>query len=394
MQYLFSKPIDALKPSAIREILKHLSNPSIIPFASGSPAMDAIPLALLTSLANQVLGEEGVNAFQYAQTEGYPPLREVLCSFIKTRYGIGTEQDDILITSGAQQAIELCARTLCDRGDVVFCEDPSFIGGLGTFRAAGARLVGIPMESDGISTAALEQAIRKNPGAKALYTIPNFHNPTGITMSLAKRREVYRLAKENNIVIIEDDPYRELRFSGEELPCIKSMDTDGVVVYAGSFSKILSPGMRVGFGLIPKGIFPKVVATKQMTDVHTNILAQMICHRFLTQTDFDAHVAHLRSLYGKKARLMEEAARAFPADVTFTKPEGGMFLWGTLPKGGDGAAFARRAIEEAQVAIVPGAAFYVDDSAVLPTFRLNYSAPGEEQIQTGIKRLAALLTAR
>lgn len=329
-------------------------------------------------------------ALQYSVTEGYQPLRDRLVHLVKERYGIGRDFDQILVVSGAQQGICLAAHCLLDDGDKVISENPSFIGSLNAFRSFRSQLVGVEMGPDGIDTEKLEQALKTNPNTKFIYTIPNFQNPTGITMSLEKRKEVYRLALQYGVLILEDNPYGELRFAGDDVPTIKSMDTEGIVIYCGSFSKVLSPGLRVGYVVAPKEIIAKMTVAKQSSDVHTTILSQMICERFLAEYDFDAHIAGLREIYRKKSSLMiRQIDQNFHPAVTHTNPEGGLFLWCTLPKGSDMLAFCKAAVERG-VAMVPGSAFLTDDHGTSESVRLNFSTPTDEQIVDGISRLGDL----
>ncbi len=390
MQYRFSKKIDSLQPSAIREILKATADPAVISFAAGNPAPEAFPVEAVQKITGEILEENPILALQYSVTEGYQPLRDQLTQMVKERYGIGREFDQVLIVSGAQQGICLSAHCLLDGGDKVISENPSFIGSLNAFRSFRSQLVGVEMGPDGIDIDALEQALKDNPNTKFIYTIPNFQNPTGITMSLEKRKEVYRLALQYGALILEDNPYGELRFAGEDVPTIKSMDTEGIVIYCGSFSKVLSPGLRVGYVVAPKEIIAKLTVAKQSADVHTTILSQLICSRFLKEYDFNAHIAGLRDIYRKKSALMiREMDQNFNPAVTHTTPEGGLFLWCTLPKGSDMLAFCKAAVDQ-QVAVVPGSAFLTDDHGVSESVRLNFSTPTDEQIVEGIHRLGAL----
>ena len=241
MEYQFSERVKSLKPSAIREILKNSSDPSVIPLSAGNPAPDAFPYEAVRKISQELLQNTPIDALQYGVTEGYTPLRQHLKGYMAQKHHVGTQDDDILITSGAQQVMDLLTKTLLNEGDTVLCEAPSFIGSLNTFRSYRAKLVGIPMEEDGIDTQKLEEALNTEKNVKYLYTIPNFQNPSGITMSLEKRKKVYELCREHNVIILEDNPYGDLRFAGEDVPSIKSLDTEGVVVYAGSFSKVISP---------------------------------------------------------------------------------------------------------------------------------------------------------
>ena len=388
MEYRFSDKLAALKPSAIREIFKSLTDPSIISFAAGNPAPESFPVSELEKIGADIFANSPVSALQYSITEGYPLLREAVAQRLLTKFSVGKNTDSTIIVSGGQQGIELACKVLCNEGDAVICENPSFIGALNAFRSNGAVTVGVPMESDGINVDALEDTIKNTPRAKMLYLIPTFQNPSGITMSYEKRRAVYELALRHGLIIFEDNPYGELRFSGEDIPTIKSIDTEGIVIYCSSFSKILSAGMRVGYVCAPEPIISKMVVAKQSEDVHTNIFFQMLCHRYITEYDLDAHIAEIRELYRRKCALMLDCIdREIPADkVSFTRPDGGLFIWGTLKGEKDSSALVAAAIAK-KVAVVPGSTFNCDTSLPSPSFRLNYSTPSNEQITEGISRL-------
>ena len=388
MEYRFSDKLAALKPSAIREIFKSLTDPTIISFAAGNPAPESFPVSELEKIGADIFANSPVSALQYSITEGYPLLREAVAQRLLTKFSVGKNTDSTIIVSGGQQGIELACKVLCNEGDAVICENPSFIGALNAFRSNGAVTVGVPMESDGINVDALEDTIKNTPRAKMLYLIPTFQNPSGITMSYEKRRAVYELALRHGLIIFEDNPYGELRFSGEDIPTIKSIDTEGIVIYCSSFSKILSAGMRVGYVCAPEPIISKMVVAKQSEDVHTNIFFQMLCHRYMTECDLDAHISEIRELYRRKCALMLDCIdREIPADkVSFTRPDGGLFIWGTLKGEKDSSALVAAAIAK-KVAVVPGSTFNCDTSLPSPSFRLNYSTPSDEQITEGISRL-------
>ena len=362
----------------------------MISFAAGNPAPEAFPVETVQKIAAEILQENPVLALQYSVTEGYTPLRDRLAVYVKERYGIGQDFDQVLVVSGAQQGICLTAHCLVDDGDTIICESPSFIGSLNAFRSFRSHLVGVEMDDDGINIEKLEAALKANPRTKFIYTIPNFQNPTGITMSLEKRKEVYRLALQYGVMILEDNPYGELRIKGEPIPTIKSLDTEGIVIYCGSFSKVLSPGLRVGYVVAPREIVAKLTVAKQCADVHTTILSQLICDKFLAEYDFDAHIKGLQDIYRKKANLMiGEIDKKFNPAVSHTDPEGGLFLWCTLPEGADMMAFCQAAVEN-HVAVVPGTAFLTDESEPTRSVRLNYSTPTDEQIVKGIDILGGL----
>lgn len=388
MKYEVSEKFKNLKPSAIREIFKSLGTPGSISFAAGNPNPDSFPVADMKRIADDIFENEPVTALQYGITEGYAPLRELVVKRLKKVYDIGTPDDDLIIVTGGQQGIELTCKVVCNEGDTVICENPSFIGALNAFRSLGAKLVGVPLEDDGISLETLENALKANPRAKFLYTIPTFQNPAGITTSYEKRRAVLELAKKHDILILEDNPYGDLRFSGKDVPTYKSMDTEGRVVYCGSFSKVLSAGMRIGFLCAGKELISKIVVAKQVEDVHTNVLFQMICAKYIEQCDLEAHIAEIRVLYRKKAELMLSALEKYmPEEVSFTRPDGGIFLWCSLPEGLSLDEFVKKAGEK-NVFVVPGTAFAADPEEECRSFRLNYSMPSDDEITRGIKILA------
>lgn len=390
MNYNVSNKFQNLKPSAIREIFKSLGTPGAISFAAGNPNPDSFPAEAMRKIANDILANEPVTALQYGITEGYTPLRKLVSERIKRVYNIGTPDDDLIIVTGGQQGIELTCKVMCNEGDTVICENPSFIGALNAFRSLGAKLVGVPLDGDGVNLEALENALKSNPNTKLIYTIPTFQNPAGITASLEKRKAMLELAEKYDVLIIEDNPYGDLRFTGEDVPTLKSMDKDGRVVYCGSFSKVLSAGMRIGFVCANKEILSKIVVAKQVEDVHTNVLFQMIVARYMEQYDLEAHIAKIRELYRHKAGLMISALEKYmPQEVSFTRPEGGIFLWCSLPENVSLAEFVKRAVEK-NVFVVPGTAFTADTEEESHSFRLNYSMPSDEEIEKGIRILGEI----
>lgn len=384
----FSDRVSGLQPSAIREILKFTADPEVISFAAGNPAPEAFPTDTIAKLSADIFREEPINALQYSITEGYPKLREWLQNDL-TKKGMFHSGDQLIITSGAQQAIETTAKILCNEGDVIICEDPAFVGSLNAFRSYGVKLAGVPMDDDGMLPDKLEQTLKENPTAKFIYTIPNFQNPTGKTTTLERRKAILALAEKYGVYILEDNPYGALRFEGEDVRSIKELDDKGIVLYCGTFSKTLAPGLRVGYLLGPSEIVAKAVVGLQTSTVHTNIWAQMLTYRFLTTVDFDEHLKKLREIYRHKCRLMLDGLTAeLPDFVTFTRPQGGLFIWATLPDRFDMNAFCKGAVQR-KVAVVPGNAFSTDENAVSHSFRLNYSTPTDEQIEKGVKILGA-----
>lgn len=391
MEYKFSEKLSALKPSAIREIFKSLTDPTIISFAAGNPNPLSFPVEALAKISADIFASDAAYALQYGITEGYAPLRESIAARIFEKFGIGREFDQTIVTTGGQQGIELACKAFCNEGDAVICENPSFIGALNAFRSNGARTIGVPLRADGIDLAILEETLRTEKKAKLLYLIPTFQNPSGITSTAENRHAVYALAKKYGVVILEDNPYGELRFAGADVPTYKSFDTDGIVIYCSSFSKILSSGMRIGYVNAPAEIIAKMVVAKQVEDVHTNLFAQMLCHRYMAEYDMDAHVAMIRELYRNKANRMLTALDAeMPQSVAYTRPEGGLFLWCTLPDGRDAAPFVQKFLEN-KVAVVPGSAFMCVENAPSDSFRLNYSMPSDEDIDRGVAILGKVL---
>jgi len=386
---VYSDRIKNLKPSIIREIFKFTADPTVIPFAAGNPAPEVFPAEKLAALTADIFREEPVAALQYSISEGYPKLRDWLKDDLAAKgiFNAEAEADDLIITAGAQQVMELSTKVICNEGEAIICESPSFIGSLNTFRSFNAKLIGVETDDDGMLPERLEAALKANQRTAFIYTIPNFHNPTGRTTSLARRKEILALAYKYNVLIVEDNPYGDLRFTGVDVPTIKSMDKKGHVIYAGSFSKTISPGMRVGFMCAPQSIVQKSVAALQCSTVHTNILAQMLAYRFVSDGGFSDYLENLRQVYKRKRDLMLGSLNfSFPTAVKFTEPEGGLFVWGTLPFG-DAAEFARKAIAN-KVAVVPGNAFCIDESEKVTTFRMTYATPSDEQIEKGVELLA------
>lgn len=391
MEFVFSNKVEPLKPSAIREIFKSLSNPNIISFAGGNPSPLSFPVEKLKTLSAQIFDEAPSVSLQYGITEGYMPLREQVSERLRTKFSTGRNFDETIITSGGQQAIDLVAKVLCNEGDTVVCENPSFIGALNAFRSHGAVLKGLDVGNDGIDPDELENLLKTDKRVKLIYLIPTFQNPAGITMSLEKRKAVLAVAKKYNVPILEDNPYGELRFSGVDIPTIKSMDDEGIVIYTGSFSKILSAGMRIGFLCGHSEIIQKVVVVKQTNDVHTNQFFQMLCSKFIDTYGLDDHIKSIRALYADNCKTMiSEMEKNFPENVSFTRPDGGLFLWCTCPEGTDMDALLKKFIAN-EVAVVSGATFLPDTSKKSYSFRMNYSMPTKEQIVRGVEIMGKVL---
>ncbi|NLL63240.1 MAG: PLP-dependent aminotransferase family protein [Ruminococcaceae bacterium] len=392
-EYIFSDRIAGLKPSAVREILKSTSDPNVVSLAAGNPAPEAFPKEELKTIATKIFNEEPITALQYGITEGYAPLIELLKEYLKKRYNMGTENDELIITSGATQIMDLLTKVLCNEGDVVACENPSFIGSLNCFRSYNCKLLGIDIEEDGINVEQFEEKI-KDCKVKFLYTIPNFQNPSGVTLSVEKRQKVYELAKKYDFLVLEDNPYGDLRVEGEDLPTIKSLDTEGRVIYAGTFSKLIAPGIRVGYVLAPKALISKMTVGKQTEDVHTPMFNQLLVYHFMKDYDIDEHINKMSQIYKKKRDLMLSLIDAHLGDkVTYVKPEGGMFVWCKLCNDIDMLTFCKEAVNR-KVAVVPGTAFLTDENEKTNYIRLNFSTPTDDDMKKGIKILGDIANGR
>lgn len=389
MNYAFAQRVDQMESSAIREILKVTERPEVISFAGGLPAPELFPVTEIRDAFCHVLGCDDPSVLQYSTTEGFLPLREYIAVKIQEKGG-KAGADNVLVTNGSQQALDLLAKLFINPGDVVIVEKPSYLGALQTFRSYQARFVAVPTDDKGIDVEALEAAIKKyNP--KLIYLTPTFKNPTGVTLSLERRRAVAKMLGKYEVPLIEDDPYGELRYAGQPLPPLKSFDRSGRVVYLSTFSKTIAPGLRLGWIVADHELIQKLVLAKQGTDLHTGTLVQRAVQRYLEISDVPGHIQAIREEYGRRRNVMLEAMKAnFPERISWTEPEGGMFLWVTLPDHVDTVQLLSRAIEE-NVAYVPGAPFYPNGGG-LNTLRLNYSNSIPLQIQEGIQRLARLFT--
>ena len=394
MEYgsFFADRVKPMKGSAIREMFKRMADPEIISLAGGNPASELFPSDELSKIAGKILMTSPTLALQYGTTDGYPKMKECARQRAAKVNSVG-ENDEILIMTGANQGIDLAAKSLINKGDKIIVEDPSFIGSLNAFRSYECELVGVDVEQDGMDMDKLEAALKENSGVKLIYTIPTFQNPTGTTMSLEKRKRLMELASKYNVLVLEDNPYGDLRFSGEDVPTLKSLDTEGRVIYAGSFSKILSPGMRLGYLVAAPELCEKIELLKQVNDVHTPMLTQLMCVQFMKKYNIDKYIEKNRQLYGKKCAVMLETMKeTFPAGkVEWTAPEGGIFLWCTCPGIEDITPVVNACLDK-KVAIVPGSNFAVDITAPSNKFRMNYSSETPENIAEGVRRVGAVLT--
>lgn len=389
--YNFSDKVKAMRPSIIRELLKQMADPSLISFAGGNPAAEAFPAKEIAKISAELLALPPAGTLQYSITEGYPGLRQKALEYLNCKTQLTKDTDELIVLSGSQQAMDYMSKLMCNDGDVVATEDPAFLGALNSFRGNGAVLAGVPMQPDGVDLDALEKVLCASKKPKFYYTIPNFQNPTGFTTSLKKRKAVYQLCKRYGVPILEDNPYGELRFTGQDIPPIKSFDDEGLVLYAVSMSKVFAPGMRVAFCAGASQLISRFTVAKQGNDVHTNLWGQRVIEQFFAQCNIDAHIAHLQKVYGQKARqMMLELDKVLCGKASYVPVEGGMFLWLRLANGIDMPKFVKLCLEK-KLAIVPGSAFFVDDAAPCQSVRLNFSAPSSTQIEQGAQIIGQVL---
>jgi DNA-binding transcriptional MocR family regulator len=380
-----------VRPSAIGELLALGADPSIISFGGGYPDASLFPVDQLDAIFHEVIRTPGGAALQYAPSNGLPRLRDQIAALM-TADGTPSGPDDVLILQGSQQGLDFAARMLIDPGDVIVTEDPTFLGALIAFAPSQPRYATVPVDQDGLQTDALSEVLRQNPRARMIYTVPDFQNPTGVTLSLDRRHALMELANRNDLIVLEDTPYRHIRFAGDPLPTLKSLDTEGRVIHLGSFSKVLVPALRLGWAVAAPDLLARMGLLKVAADTQTSTLNMAAASLFLDRYDLSAHIATLRAAYRRKKEVMLDAIRQhFPQEVTVTDPEGGLFTWTTFPEGFDATAFMRDvALPQARVAYVPGETFF--PLTPRPNHaRLNFSAPSEADIRTGIAALGAAL---
>ncbi len=390
MKIRFARRMSAVKPSTIREILKVTEQADIISFAGGLPAPELFPVAEVAAAAQRVLSESGAGALQYGPSEGFEPLRECFAAESRKR-GIQCNADDILITTGSQQPLDLVSKIFLDAGDCVLTESPTYMAALQAFQSYEVRFAAVPTDEEGLIPEALPELIeRERP--RFLYTIPSFQNPTGVTLTAKRRKKLYAIAARYGLIVLEDDPYGALRYAGEKIAPIKSMDTEGLVIYQSTVSKTIAPGLRIGWVVASEEIRRKLTIVKQAADLHTSSLDQRIAHRYLTEFDSEAHVERIRRAYGERFAIMDAALSAsMPHGFTWTHPQGGMFLWVTCPEGMDTCEVMLEALKR-KVLFVPGRDFFPDASGQR-YMRLNFSNATPEQIREGIGRIAEVCKA-
>lgn len=395
----YSQRAKRTRSSAIRELLKLTQRPEVISFAGGLPGPDVFPVERFQEACRKVLAESASVALQYSATEGHAPLREMIAARLG-RYGIKAQAENVLITSGSQQALDLIGKLLINPGDRVLVEAPTYLGALQAFNIYGAEYVSVPSDQDGLCTECLESSLRAGP--EFMYVLPNFQNPGGTTLSESRRHELVLLADRYGIPIIEDDPYGQLRYEGEHLPSLLVIDREnlrrdngysiGNVIYLSTFSKTLAPGLRLGWMVAPPEVIAKLVQLKQGTDLHTSTFVQMVAYEVAKNGFLDEHIKRIRQAYRERRDAMLDSLKgSFPSEVTWTRPQGGLFLWVTLPSGMNSNQLLQAAIKE-NVAFVPGDCFYADNGPEsLRHMRLNFSYGSPEQIREGVRRLASVV---
>jgi 2-aminoadipate transaminase len=395
----FAQRTQRITASMIRELLKLTEQPDIISFAGGLPAPEVFPVEEVRAATERVLRDHGTTALQYTTTEGYRPLRELLVRHMG-RYGVEVKPENVLVTSGSQQALDLIGKLLINPGDRVLTEAPTYLGALQAFNAYQADYLPVPIDDDGMDVGALEEQLRGGP--KFVYALPNFQNPAGVTLSLERRRRLVERAAQYGIPIVEDDPYGQLRFEGDHLPSLVKLDAEthgcangeraftGNVLYLSTLSKTLAPGLRIGWVVAPEVVISKLVQIKQGADLHTSTFCQYVAYEVAKGGFLDRHVRRIRTVYGERRNAMLRALdRHAPLGVRWTRPGGGLFLWATLPDGFDTLKLLDEAIAE-KVAFVPGAAFYPCGGGE-QTMRLNFSYATPDVIEEGINRLSKVI---
>lgn len=378
-----------MKASEIREILKLTQQPDIISFAGGLPAPELFPVNEMKEVAQTILTTMGKEAMQYSTTEGYDPLRKQIVERMSKMH-INLSHENVLITSGSQQGLDFSGKIFIDPGDVVICESPSYLGAINAFKAYECQFREVETDADGMIMSDLEETIQNNPNAKFIYVIPDFQNPSGRTWSLERRQSLVDLAIKYDLVIVEDNPYGELRYEGKHLPAVKSLDKDGRVVFLGTFSKTFAPGLRIGWVAADDELLNKYIMVKQGADLQTSTISQRELAEFIKTYSLDNHVDKIINVYKNRRNLMIDTMnKSFPKQARYNVPEGGLFIWVELPEHIDTKELMKKAVKE-KVAFVPGGSFFPNSDTV-NTMRLNFSNMDEENIVIGIERLGKLL---
>lgn len=393
MSLRFAERMNNVKPSAIRQLLKLGADPHIISFGGGYPDASLFPLEQLDHVYRTAILDQGRESLQYTLSNGSLKLREQIAERMANE-GVVCGPDNVLVLQGAQQGLDLVAKLLINKGDGIAVEDPTFLGALIAFNPYEPRYIPVKMDDDGMDMDALAHALETNTGIKFIYVIPDFQNPTGVTLSLDRRKRLIELANQHDLIVLEDSPYREIRYQGEALPPIKTFDTQDRVIYLGSFSKILAPGLRMGWAVASEALIQQLSLLKLAADTQCSTLNMAAVSLFMENYDMEAHIASIRDVYRHKKDLMLNTIKeTFPASIHYTQPSGGMFTWLTFPEGFDAAEFMlEQALPNAKVAYVPGASFFAVEQKA-NTARVSYSTQSDENIVKGISALGQLLTA-
>ncbi|MEG0466290.1 MAG: PLP-dependent aminotransferase family protein [Peptostreptococcus sp.] len=387
MAIKFAERTNNMEGSAIRELLKLTQKPEVISFAGGMPAPELFPVDAMIDVSRKVLEENGKVAMQYTTTEGYAPLREHLAKRMNDHLQTNVVADDLLITNGSQQCLDFIGKAFLDKDDIVLCESPSYLGAINAFNAYQPKFIDVPTDGDGMIMEELEKILEENDRVKFIYVIPDFQNPSGRTWPLERRKKFMEIVNKYEIPVAEDNPYGELRYEGEYLPSLKSMDTKGLVMFLGTLSKVLSPGYRIGWVAAAPEILAKFNVIKQAADLQASTISQMEMAKFFDDYDVDAHIAKLREVYGHRRTVMLDAMKKyFPEGVTYTYPNGGLFTWVILPEGIDATTLQKEKALPNNVAFVPGEPFFPNGGHV-NTFRMNYSNMPDDKIEEGIRLL-------
>lgn len=390
MDYRFAKRMNYLKTSEIRELLKITEKQEMISFAGGLPAPELFPIEEIKEVSRIVLEEEGTKALQYSTTEGYAPLREWIANRMNSRLQTQLVADNILLSHGSQQALDLSGKVFLDEEDVVLCESPTYLAAISAFRAYGCKFVEVPTDDDGMIPDELEKILKSTERVKIIYVIPEFQNPTGRTWSIERRQKLVEAAVKHKVIVIEDNPYGELRFEGESIPSIKSFDKTGCVLCLGTFSKIFCPGYRIGWIAGEKAIIEKYGLVKQGADLQCNTIAQMEIAKYLELYNIDEHIDKIREVYKKRRNVMIKTMEEnFPEGVTFTRPKGGLFAWVELPNNINARDIFELCLKK-NVAFVPGGSFFPNGGKE-NTLRINFSNMPEDRIVEGIKCIAEVI---
>jgi 2-aminoadipate transaminase len=387
---LFAARTGVMRSSAMRDLMAITARPEVISLAGGLPDTSTFPARTFAAQMTRIAQESTAEALQYGPTEGFAETVDCIVEVMGAE-GMLPDPDDVIVTTGGQQAIDLICKTLVDPGDVVVCEAPTYPGAVPVFCSYQAETIQIDCDEDGMRIEELEAVLaqldREGRRPKFVYSVPNFQNPAGVTMSLARRRRLVELARQRELLVVEDNPYGLLRFGGEPLPPLYQLDGGDFVIYVGTFSKILSPGIRLGWAVAPPPVMEKIVLGKQASDLCTSTLTQHFVREYFSEGNWQEYIADLVEIYrGRRDAMVEALREHFPAEASWTEPEGGLFIWATLPEYIDTGDLLAKALRE-DVAFVPGQAAYVDESRGRSSMRLNFSGVGEDEIREGVRRI-------